>query len=79
MHKELATVLIRQQRYAEAEHELDRAWSIFAQTKDYVPTHPRVLDVVDTYVELYTAWQKPERAAQWKAKKANAGAGATSS
>jgi len=77
MHKELATVLIRQQHYAEAERELDRAWSIFAQSKDYAPTHPRVLDVVDTYVELYTAWQKPERAALWKAKKSDAGTGAT--
>ena len=75
MHKELATVLIRQQRYAEAERELDHAWSIFAQSKDYAPSHPRVLDVVDTYIDLYTAWQKPERAAAWKAKKPSDAAG----
>lgn len=75
-HKELATVLVRAQRYAEAERELDNAWAVFTAAKEYGPTHPRAQEVVDTYVELYRAWQKPEREAAWQARKASPGADA---
>jgi non-specific serine/threonine protein kinase/serine/threonine-protein kinase len=76
--KELATVLGREQRYADAERELDRAWRILSAAKDYGPSHPRSQEVVDAYVDLYAAWKKPEREAAWRARKtplaANAGA-----
>lgn len=69
MHRELATILIREQRYAEAEHELDLAWKVLSAAKGYGPTHPRSQDIVDTYVELYAAWKKPEREALWRSRK----------
>jgi len=68
MHKEYATILLREQRYADAERELDRAWSILAEAKDYGPTHPRAQEIVDTYVELYGAWKKPQNEALWRAR-----------
>ena len=69
MYRELATVLIREQRYAEAEKELDRAWSVFANAEGWGPQHPRSQDVVDSYIALYSAWKKPDREAVWQAKK----------
>ena len=74
MFKELATVLTGEQRYAEAERELDRAWQILSTSKDYGPTHPRSEEVIDAYVDLYAAWKKPELAALWRAKKTLAAA-----
>ncbi len=69
MYRELATVLIREQRYPEAEKELDRAWSVLANAEGWGPQHPRSQDVVDSYIELYSAWKKPDREAAWRAKK----------
>jgi eukaryotic-like serine/threonine-protein kinase len=65
----LAMVLTSRQKYAEAERELDRAWSILSNVKDFGPQHPRSQDVVDHYIELYVAWNKPEREAAWRARK----------
>ncbi|MGA9343075.1 MAG: serine/threonine-protein kinase [Rhodanobacteraceae bacterium] len=69
IYKELATVLIREKRYPEAKRELDRAWKILVNAKGYGPSHPRSQEVVDAYVDLYTAWNKPADAAQWNARK----------
>ncbi|MFI4969844.1 MAG: tetratricopeptide repeat protein [Lysobacterales bacterium] len=69
MFKELATVLVREQRYADAERELDHAWQILSVAKGYGPTHPRSQEIIDAYVELYAAWKKPEREAIWHARK----------
>ena len=69
MYRELATILIREQRYAEAEKQLDRAWNVLSAAKGYGPQHPRSQDIVDSYLELYAAWQKPEREAIWRARK----------
>ena len=69
MYRGLATVLIRAGRYAEAERELDRAWEVFAAAPGYGPQHPRAQEVVDSYVELYDAWKKPDRKAEWAARK----------
>ena len=69
MHRELATILIREQHYADAEHQLDLAWQILYAAKGYGPAHPRSQDVVDTYVELYAAWKKPEHEAIWRSRK----------
>jgi serine/threonine protein kinase len=69
MYREFATVLVREQRYAEAEKALDRAWSVFASAEGFGPQHPRAQDVVDTSIELHAAWKKPEREAVWRARK----------
>ena len=68
IQRELATILIRQKRYAEAERQLDRAWSLLADAKAYGPGHPRSQDVVETCIELYTQWHKPQLAALWRAR-----------
>ena len=69
-YREYATVLTRLGRYAEAEKELDLAWSVFTADPAYGPVHTRSQDVVDAYVELYRAWGKVGRAAEWVARKA---------
>jgi non-specific serine/threonine protein kinase/serine/threonine-protein kinase len=69
MFRGLASILIRQGRYAEAEHELGRAWAVFTGGASYGADHPRAQEVVDSYIELYTAWRKPAQAAQWQARK----------
>jgi len=72
----LALVLTSEKRYADAEHELDGAWKILSNAKDFGPQHPRSQDVVDHYIDLYTAWGKPERAEEWRARKVPAAAAA---
>jgi len=72
MYRGLATVLILQHRYAEAEKQLDAAWSVLANAKGYGPEHPRTQDVVDSYIDLYRAWSKPDRLTQWQARKSTA-------
>ncbi|MEO5559678.1 MAG: serine/threonine-protein kinase [Dokdonella sp.] len=69
MYREWATILIREQRYAEAEKQLDRAWAVFSSAEGFGPQHTRSQDVVDSYIELYKAWNKPANAATWQAKK----------
>lgn len=68
--KELATVLIRMRRYAEAEGELTQAWATFTAAKDYGPLHPRTQEVVEASIELYGAWHKPDQLALWQARRA---------
>jgi non-specific serine/threonine protein kinase/serine/threonine-protein kinase len=72
MYREFATILVQEHRYAEAEKELDRAWAVFSNAEGFGPQHPRSQDVVDTYVDLYRAWLKPEREAEWRARKSAA-------
>jgi len=69
MHRELATVLLRERKFEEAERELATAWDIFTNAEGFGPTHPRAQDVVDTFIELYDASGKPERKAEWAARK----------
>ena len=69
MYREFATILIRERRYAEAEKELDRAWAVMANAEGWGPHHTRSQDVVDSYLELYAAWKKPDREAVWRARK----------
>ncbi|HEU4665214.1 MAG TPA: serine/threonine-protein kinase, partial [Dokdonella sp.] len=73
MYRGHATVLTAMGRYAEAERELDRAWAVFANAAGYGADHPRAQEVVDSYIELYEAWNKPERKAEWAARKKSAG------
>lgn len=69
IHREYATILTHMGRYADAERELDGAWKVLAESKGYGPDHPRSQDVIDSLVDLYTQWNKPDLAAQWRAKK----------
>jgi non-specific serine/threonine protein kinase/serine/threonine-protein kinase len=64
----LASVLIRAGKYAEAEHELDRAYVILIENPAFGPDHSRTRDVILNYIALYTAWGKSGQAAQWQAK-----------
>jgi non-specific serine/threonine protein kinase/serine/threonine-protein kinase len=74
MHREYATILTRLGRYAQAEKELDLAWSVFSADPAYGPTHTRAQDVVDAYVELYAAWGKAGKEAEWTSRKAEVAA-----
>ncbi len=69
MHRELATILLRQRKFEEAEKELTTAWDIFTHSDGFGPTHPRAQDTVVTFIELYAAWNKPEKEALWRARK----------
>ena len=69
MHDGLGSILTREKKYGEAEHELDTAWSIVVDDKNFGPQHPRSQEVVDHYIELYAAWGKADREAEWRAKK----------
>ncbi|HMM68590.1 MAG TPA: serine/threonine-protein kinase [Dokdonella sp.] len=69
IHRELATVLLREKKFAEAKAELDLAWGVLSTSEGFGPQHPRSQDVVDTYVELYRAWKNPKREAEWLARK----------
>ncbi len=69
MSREYATVLIRMRRYAEAETQLDHAWTIFMHADGFGAAHPRAQDVVDSAIELYRDWHKPDQLAQWQARK----------
>jgi eukaryotic-like serine/threonine-protein kinase len=69
MHDALGSILTREQKYVEAEHELDTAWNILVGDKNFGPQHPRSQEVVDHYIELYAAWHRPEREAEWRARK----------
>jgi non-specific serine/threonine protein kinase/serine/threonine-protein kinase len=69
MYRGLAKILLLQGRYPEAEAELQRAWTIFSDAKEYGAGHPRSQEVVDTFIELYAAWKKPELEALWRSRK----------
>ena len=69
MHDGLGSILTREKKYAEAEHELDTAWNIVVSDKNFGPQHPRSQEIVDHYIELYAAWHKPDREATWHARK----------
>ncbi|HEY6940631.1 tetratricopeptide repeat-containing protein kinase family protein, partial [Dokdonella sp.] len=69
MYRGYATVLTAMGRYADAERELDRAWAVFAAAAGYGPDHPRSQEVVDSYRALYDAWKKPDKEAEWAARK----------
>lgn len=64
----LGTILLRQQRYAEAAAALDRAWAIFTRASGYGPEHPEAQEVVADQIRLYRAWGKPDEQALWQAR-----------
>lgn len=72
MYRDFGVILTREERYAEAERQLDRAWEISIAAPDYGPDHPRTQDIVAAAIDLYKAWQKPEREAEWQSRKSKA-------
>ena len=73
IHRELATILVREKKFSEAEAELQIAWNVMSNADGYGAQHPRSQDVVDTFIELYQAWDKPQREAEWRARKMPSG------
>ncbi len=69
MHRELATVLVAERKYQEAEAELNRAWDVLSKADGFAPSHPRSQDVVDTFIALYQAWAKPKQEVEWRSRK----------
>lgn len=69
MHRELATILVQEKKFAEAESELGIAWDVLLHAEGYGAQHPRSQDVVDTFIQLYQAWHKPQREAEWRSRK----------
>ena len=69
MYRELATILVREKKFTEAEAALNTAWNVLANAEGFGAQHPRSQDVVDTFIELYQAWNKPQREAEWRARK----------
>ena len=60
----LARILIREKRYADAERVLDDAYAAFTKQSHHSEDEPAVL--ARDYVELYTAWGKPDLAQHWR-------------
>ena len=71
MHDGLATILIKEKKFAEAERELNIAWKVVVGDRNFGEQHPRSQEVVDHYIELYAAWPKPEREAEWRRHKSS--------
>jgi serine/threonine-protein kinase len=60
----LADILMHEKRYAEAERELDAAYAAQTQATHHSSDEPAV--IARNYVDLYTAWGKPELAQRWR-------------
>ncbi|HET6633263.1 MAG TPA: serine/threonine-protein kinase [Rhodanobacteraceae bacterium] len=64
----LGTILTRERRYADAAVALTQAWKLYVAGDGYGPHHPLAQDTARHFVDLYTAWGKPDLAARWKAR-----------
>jgi tetratricopeptide (TPR) repeat protein len=62
----LARVYAAQGRYDEAEPLLTKAYN--GRISKLGPEHPHTLESLNNLIELYEAWEKPERAEEWRAK-----------
>ena len=70
---ELGTTLVHKRQFPEAEKLLLAALEGFRELFANQPTHQRVRHALDRLTQLYVAWDKPEKAAEFRAllKKAN--------
>jgi len=67
----LAAILVAQKRFAEAEPLLLLGYEGMEQRKSSIPNSLRnncLLEALARLVELYTAWDNPEKAAEWQKK-----------
>ena len=63
---ELSVLYIRQARYDKAEPLLVEAIKGIIQKLGL--QHPHTKESIDNLIELYEAWNKPEKAQEWQAK-----------
>jgi tetratricopeptide (TPR) repeat protein/tRNA A-37 threonylcarbamoyl transferase component Bud32 len=68
---QLGAALLGQKKYAEAEPILLEACQGLKQRETSIPSHSkeRLVEGIDRLVELYTATNKPEEVAKWKAER----------
>ena len=62
--------LLEQKRYAEAEAYLVTGYEGMKQRQNSIPSQDegRLKEAADRVVQLYEAWGKPDRAAEWRQK-----------
>jgi serine/threonine protein kinase len=63
---DIGAMYLKQGRYDEAENRLLEAYK--GRASKLGPEHPMALKSLNNLVDLYEAWNKPERAKQWRAK-----------
>jgi hypothetical protein len=62
----LATLYVEQARYGEAEPLLLQTFR--RREKQFGPEHEHTIDMVRKLVSFYEAWNKPEKANEWRTK-----------
>ncbi len=70
----LGASLLAQKKYAEAEPELLRGHEGLKAREAKIPAPSRkvLIETVDRLIQLYDAWQKPDRAASWRRSRSDA-------
>ncbi len=68
LFERLASILIRQHNYTEAEPVLAKAYAVLSNAPGFGPSHPETQAVIRDCVDLYTRWKRPKAAAQWQAR-----------
>jgi len=72
LQREYGTALLKAKAYPEAETQLlayvNHVDTIHA-ARNSVPSSTTYARALQTLIELYTAWDKPEQAAEWKKKR----------
>jgi hypothetical protein len=71
----LGGAMLGQKKYAEAEPLLIRGYEGLQARKATIPPpdRHRVAEVVEQTIQLYEAWNQPEKAAEWRAKQVSPG------
>lgn len=64
----LAEIYSAQGRYIEAESLFNETLGIYAATPGLGENHPRYLRYIQSLIQLYESWGKPDKAAEWRAK-----------
>lgn len=64
----LGTILVRANKYPQAQDTFDQAWSILNKANGFGPDSAPAQALIHHYVSLYRAWGKPKRVAQWRDK-----------
>ena len=62
----LADLYVEQARYGEAEPLLQQQFQ--SRVEQFGPQHPHTIESLNVLIGLYEAWNKPEKADQWRAK-----------
>jgi eukaryotic-like serine/threonine-protein kinase len=66
----LARTLVAQRRYLDAERQILEAYP--SLVKEFGPTNARTRAAAERAVELYDAWKRPDKSAEWRARLAPA-------